>query len=316
MAGRPPRQWADIGRIEGAAERAAGRYSRGVSVLIGTESGLEGVGALDGRAVGPLAVDGAERWAIVDDREVWRGNGTWSCVSTWNGPPLTCLQLTGAGLLVGTRQGHLLRLAGDHLEVDASFDTQAGRDSWYTPWGAPADTRSIAALGDTVFVNAHVGGIVSREGDGPWRPLVDIHVDVHQVAAAPDGSLLAATGSAGFGRSTDRGSTWSWDHDGLHGSYCRAVAVAGDQVLLTASTGPHHTRGAVYRRPLGGEHQWQGVSEPVNGNIDTFWLAAAGDEAAFVTEDGTAWRSDDCGASWSRAGRYRLPRGLVIVPAN
>jgi hypothetical protein len=285
-------------------------------VLVGTAAGLDGVDALDGRAVGPLAVSGTQLWAIVDAREIWRANGNWRCVSTWSGPPLTCLQLTGAGVLVGTMQGHLLRLAGDHLEVDPSFDTQGGRDSWYTPWGAPADTRSIAAMGDTVFVNLHVGGIVSRFGDGPWRPLVDIHVDVHQVATAPDGSLLAATGAAGFGRSTDGGSTWTWDHDGLHGSYCRAVAVAGDQVLLTASTGPHHTRGAVFRRRLGGQHRWEQVSEPVNGNIDTFWLAAAGEEAAYVTEDGAVWTSDDSGATWSRAGTCRHPRGLVIAPAS
>ncbi|HET9442214.1 MAG TPA: hypothetical protein VFO65_02755 [Acidimicrobiales bacterium] len=286
-------------------------------VLVATEEGTEGLG---GRPVGPLATAaGGEVWAVVGERELWRRppGGSWEEVAV-GGHDLTCVQPLGTGVVVGTAEAHLLELDGDgrHLETVASFDAVADRAKWYTPWGGPADTRSIAASGDVLLVNIHVGG-VARSDDGPrgpWRALVDIDVDVHQVIAAPDGSLLVATGAAGFGRSTDGGETWAWDHEGLHGSYCRAVAVAGDHVLLSASTGPHTTRGAVYRRPLGSAGGWERVGGLVPGNVDTFWLAAAGDTAAFATEAGAVWASADAGATWDLVRQVGgRPRGLALV---
>jgi hypothetical protein len=297
-----------------------------MTVLVATDGGIatiDRVGTvgdgdqLAGRGVGPLVVHDGEVWAIVDGREVWRterGGTAWERRATWSGPPLTCLARTPEGLVVGTAEAHVLRLEGDQLQKVASFDELPERGDWYTPWGAPPDVRSMAVDGDSLLVNVHVGGVARRDGDAPWRALVDIDVDVHQVAVAPDGSVLTATGAAGFGRSSDGGSTWRWDDDGLHGSYCRAVAVAGDQVLLTASTGPGRTRGAVYRRPLGADSPWQRVSDLLDGNIDTFWLAAAGDRAAFVTQDGALWQSDDAGASWSLASEgQKAPRAVAIV---
>jgi hypothetical protein len=298
-----------------------------MTVLVGTTSGVEGAGGLTGRAVGPMATIGASTWALVDGREVWRHDGTWRRAATWDGPPLTCVLPvsetgqtgTGAGgeaVVVGTAEAHVLHLQGDALVLDHTFDELAERATWYTPWGGPPDTRSLAAARDSLLVNVHVGGVARRDGDGRWRPLVDIDVDVHQIVAAGDGSLLAATGAAGFGRSVDGGSTWRWDADGLHGSYCRALAIAGDQVLLSAATGPGRTRGGVYRRRLGAKGAWQRTSDLVEGNIDTFWLAAAGDEAAFVTADGQLWRSDDAGATWERASSTHAgPRGVTVLAA-
>ncbi|HEX2850392.1 MAG TPA: hypothetical protein VHN98_07555 [Acidimicrobiales bacterium] len=104
------------------------------------------------------------------------------------------------------------------------------------------------------------------------------------------------------------------DADGLHGSYCRAVAVAGDTVLLTASRGPHGSRGAVYRRSLGASGAWEAVTDEVDGNIDTFWLDARDDAAAFVTEAGERWESGDAGRTWSLAGRVAgTPRAVAIA---
>jgi hypothetical protein len=284
-----------------------------MAVLIGTTVGLEGAEELAGRSVGPMAVGSDEVWAIVDGREVWRGAGEWERVATWDGPALTCVQPVGGGLAVGTAEAHVLWLDDGRLRVDESFEALEDRGHWYTPWGGPADTRSMAAEDGTVLVNVHVGGVARRDADGRWHPLVDIDVDVHQVVVGPDGSLLAATGAAGFGRSADGGATWTWDDEGLHGSYCRAVAVAGDHVLLTASTGPGRTRGAVYRRPLGGSGSWELVAGPVAGNIDTFWLAAAGDDAAFVTQDGAVSISDDAGTTWSPAGSTAgRPIGIAL----
>ena len=284
-------------------------------VLVATQTGTEG---LDGRDVTALALDGDARWAVVDGREVWHGHAgdaEWSLVATWSGPALTCLLPHPEGLLVGTAEAHLLRLDGRTLATVESFDELPERSSWYTPWGGPADTRSLASVDtETLLVNVHVGGVACRDPGDAWRALVDIDVDVHQIAVAPDdASLVVATGAAGFGRSTDGGETWRWDHDGLHGSYCRAVAVAGDTVLLTASTGPFRTRGAVYRRPLGATSPWERVSDLFDANIDTFWLAAREDDAAFVTGDGQVWVSADAGASWAPADKVDgRPRALAV----
>jgi hypothetical protein len=227
---------------------------------------------------------------------------------------MTCLAVSGNDVIAGTEEAHVLRLNGQTLGIDESFDRLPERAAWYTPWGGPAATRSIARDDGTVLVNVHVGGIARSDAGGQWRALVDIDVDVHQVAVAPDGSLLAATGAAGFGRSADGGGTWEWDSNGLHGSYCRAVTVAGDQVLLTASTGPRGAEGAVYRRPLGEQGDWQRVTEFAKGNIDTYWLAAVDETATYVTGDGSVWISHDAGLSWDPVrDMTAAPRAIALL---
>jgi hypothetical protein len=284
---------------------------------VGSTGGVSSPGGpvgLAGRDVGPFATCGRDVWAIVDGREVWRGPDPWAACATGDGAALRCLAALGDGVvLVGTAEAHLLSFDGAGLHPVASFDAWSPRSEWYTPWGGPPDTRSLAAADDEPLVNVHVGG-VARQRSGEWEALVDIDVDVHQITVAMDGSLLVATGAAGFGRSTDGGTTWRWDADGLHGSYCRAVAVAGEEVLLSASTGPGRTRGAVYRRALGHTGPWTQTGPLVDGNIDTFWLAAVGEEAGFVTADGTVWLSADAGTTWAESGRAAgSPRGLAFV---
>jgi hypothetical protein len=308
-----------------------------VNVLIATGDGVVGLPGLEGRDVGAIATssrDDATVWALVDGAEVWRHErptGWFRAASTDDGSPaLTCLAVArdGDGVLVGTTGAHLARVVdgsgggggGGRIEVDGEFDALADRQRWYTPWGDPPDTRSIAVDPDdgSPLVNIHVGGVARRTpGDG-WRALVDIDVDVHQVLVAPDGSYLVATGAAGFGRSTDHGRTWRWDADGMHGSYCRAVAVTGggDQVLVSASEGPHQATGAVYRRPLGSDGAWQRVTPMVDGNVDTAWLAGdtGGTSAAFVTQDGVLFVSTDAGATWDEAGPTPAPpRALAFA---
>jgi hypothetical protein len=282
-----------------------------VELLVGSTGGVPG---LTGREVGPFATLDGTVWAIVDGREVWRGPDPWVPQGTWDGPRLTCLTPAGEGVvLVGTAEAHLLRLDTTGWRPVETFDAWPPRADWYTPWGGPPDTRSLATADGEPLVNVHVGGVARGRGGG-WQALVDIDVDVHQIAVAPDGSLLVATGAAGFGRSTDGGGEWRWDADGLHGSYCRAVAVAGEQVLLSASTGPRGTRGAVYRRALGHTGSWTLTGPLVDGNIDTFCLAASGDQAAFVTADRAVWVSADAGATWTERGHAEgSPRGLAFV---
>ncbi|MDQ4068883.1 MAG: glycoside hydrolase [Actinomycetota bacterium] len=271
-----------------------------MTILVGTGSGLhrveDGHSELEGRAITALAGD----WALVDGKAVWR-DGHWVGGDV-EGPDATCLLPLDDGVLLGTTEGHLVRQPGG--ERVASFEDAPGRDRWYTPWGGPADVRSLAAAPDgTLYVNVHVGGILrSTDGGATWEPTLDIDLDVHQVVVSEDGTVLAAT-ARGLAVSNDAGHTWTVVDDGLPATYARAVAVAGDTVLLSASTGPAGGRAAVYRRPLRGGAPFRrssiGLPSTLPGNVDTFCLVADGERAVVGTFAGRVYASDDAGASWS-----------------
>src|SRR5262249_51391316 len=134
-------------------------------------------------------------------------------------------------------------------------ETVPGREAWYTPWGDPPDTRSLAVdRGGTVYANVHVGGVVrSTDGGRSWEPTLDIEADVHQVLAHPrrPGHVFAAS-AVGLQTTVDAGATWQTVTEGLHATYLRAVAVATGGVLVSASTGPGGRRSALYRRTRAG----------------------------------------------------------------
>jgi hypothetical protein len=297
-------------------------------ILVATDDGLhvvngEGVVRVDdlaGRGVPALALDGETAWAIVDGRELWRSADglRWSRFAPILKRKAMCMALTPAGLLVGTSRAHLLRLEQDKLVPVPSFEEAEGRDAWYTPWGAPADVRSISA-GQTIYVNVHVGGVLrSTDGGDAWRPTLDIEEDVHQVLAPRDRpGLVLVAAAAGFGVSHDAGDTWRWDNDGLHAHYCRAVALAGDTVLVSASTGHHGRRAAVYRRVLEGgahfERCQSGLPEWFSDNVDTGCLVALGPTAVIGSEDGCVFLSRDAGERWVAVAKGLAPvRALAI----
>lgn len=304
--------------------------TRTMAVLVGTAGGLYRLGReerqdLAGREVTALARDGSRWWAITDGRTLWRGDrGAWVEIPTVPGLEVTCLAATPVGLLVGTAGAHLLRLTDAGLAPVEAFEAVEGRAAWHTPWGDPADARSIAVdAGGAVYVNVHVGGVVrSTDGGRTWTPTLDIEADVHQVLAHPArAGLVLAAAAIGLGVSADGGSTWRFDTDGLHARYLRAVAVAGDTVLISVSTGPGGRRAAVYRRRLddGGpfERCRDGLPEWFRGNIDTACLAAAGPIVALGTEDGRVFRSDGGGATWTLVTKG-LPavRCVALAPAS
>jgi len=70
-----------------------------------------------------------------------------------------------------TEEAHLLRLDGDRVARVESFDAMDGREAWYTPWGDPADVRSISVARDgALHVNVHVGASRARAtAVGPGR---------------------------------------------------------------------------------------------------------------------------------------------------
>lgn len=283
-----------------------------MEILVGTAGGLH-------RLAGPVSVEppggefralhpaGPKWWALVGDRALYRSTDgiQWRLIAPIHEYPATCVHATPEAVYIGTEEAHLLRFGPGATNLVESFDRVKDRDRWYTPWGGPPATRSISHDWDgTLYVNVHVGGIPrSRDGGKRWKPTIDVDADVHQVVAHPStaGLVFAAT-AYGLAVSTDGGDRWRFETDGLHGGYCRAVAVAGDALLLTASIGPRGGQAAVYRKPVGDsgpfERCRQGLPEWFGTNIDTHCLSAAGQTVAFGTDDGRVFVSDDAGATW------------------
>jgi hypothetical protein len=276
-----------------------------MDVLAGTAEGLfrltdAAVGQMTSTETSSLAGD----WAIVGDSEVV---SLASGISTTTAPlTAQCVVPYGDGALVGTAEAHLLEVepSGVTKSVE-SFDRIPTRDTWYTPWGAPPDTRSLTVTsGGVPLVNVHVGGVWrGSDGGSSWEEVVPVDNDTHQVLAAASGSRVVVAAAVGFGSSTDGGRTFTWTSEGLHATYSRAVAFCGDFVLLSASTGPRTDRGAVYRRPIDSdgpfERSHDGLPDWFAFNIDTFQLAAAGRVAAIGTQDGELYLSDNEGAAWT-----------------
>ncbi len=284
-------------------------------ILVGTAAGLFEFGAearapleaLAGVEITALARQGPTTWVLADGRSLRRlhDDGRLEEIARIEGPAGTCLAPAPGGLLVGTEEARLVRLEDGALRRLEAFERVEGRSRWFTPWGDPPETRSISVGPDgAVYVNVHVGGVVRSRDGARWTPTVDIEADVHQVLAHPGRpGLVAAAAAVGLGLSRDGGDTWRFDTAGLHARYLRAVAFAGDIVLVSASTGPSGRRAAVYRKALEGEAAFercgQGLPEWFTGNVDTACLAAAGTAVVLGTRDGRVYGSEDAGWTWT-----------------
>ncbi len=262
---------------------------------------------LVGQEVRALTLDSRAWWAIAEGQTILRSeiSGSWEEVAVTPGAQLTCLLPMQSGLLVGTAEAHLLQLRGDTLHGVEPFEEVDGRESWYTPWGGPPDTRSLSSdAAGALFVNVHVGGIVrSLDGGESWHPTLPIGADVHEVLAHPERpGVVLAPAAVGLALSLDGGSSWRYETEGLHATYCRAVAASGDVILVTASTGPRGGQAAIYRRSLDDDAGFQrcrdGLPEWFSSNIDTGCLAASGFTAVFGTADGRLFTSSDGGQGW------------------
>lgn len=211
-----------------------------------------------------------------------------------------CVQPTPETIWIGSDEGRLFGLERGVVAEDEFFANAPGRDSWYTPWGAPADIRSMALDADhTLYINVHVGGILRYDNTGVV-PTLDIDADVHQVAAHPTkkGAVFAAT-AHGLAQAHN-GHDFDFRTEGLHATYCRAVAVLNDRILISASTGPSTTRGRLYVSDL-----WEGAFEPrlsglpewFDDNLNTHCIAGS-EQGVFIGHRDTVWRSDDGGDTW------------------
>jgi hypothetical protein len=290
-----------------------------VDVLLGTAKGLfrlSDAGVAPVAATETDAMDGG--WAIVEGAEVVSLD---SGVTATTAPlTATCIAARGEGALIGTEEAHLFEVQGSgSIEPVESFDRIPTRDSWYTPWGAPPDTRSLTIASDGVpLVNVHVGGV--WRGDpaaDDWTEVIQVDNDAHQVLASHGDARVLVAAAVGFGWSTDGGRSFDWTTDGLHARYARAVAFAGSYAMVTASTGPRTDRGAVYRRPLDGDRPFErchaGLPEWFPFNVDTFQLAARDECVAIGTTDGEVYLSEDEGSTWALVADDLPPIHCVSV---
>ncbi len=301
----------------------AATWSDGLFVFAGETRRQE----LAGHSVRALAPDqDGGALAIVDGHSLCRRTceGAWSTIAT-SQLDLACLAVVGDVIYLGTDDARILRVSQDGERVSqngkisplSGFETTPGRDTWYAGSalidgklvGPPLGVRSMTATSDgaALLANVHVGGIPrSTDGGVTWQPTIDVDSDVHEVCAHPfDPRTVIAAAAIGLCISRDGGVTWTVEQEGLHASYCSAVAFSEKDILVAASTDHFAARGAVYRRPIEGTLDGKGPLEPVRGLprwlggiVDTGCIAALGSALAVADKAGNLYASADAGHSW------------------
>jgi hypothetical protein len=287
---------------------------------------------LAGQSVRALAPDDrGGALAIVEGHSLCRraSGGEWSAIAT-SDRPLACAVAAGGVVYAGTDDARILRVSETGtIELLGGFDDVAGRDAWFAGSavidgqrvGPPLGVRSMTATADraVLLANVHVGGIPrSVDGGVTWHPTIDIDADVHEVCAHPTRpSTVIAAAAVGLCISRDGGATWAVEQDGLHASYCSAVAFSGDDILVAASADHFATQGAIYRRPIDGHGRLapvRGLPMWLEGIADTGGIATRESAVAVADRAGNLYVSADGGSTWSRrASRLPTPSSLLVV---
>jgi hypothetical protein len=304
-------------------------WSDGLFTVIGNTAHQE----LAGQSVRGLALDGrGAAIAIVDSHSLRRRtpDGHWHTIAD-SGPALSCCVAVKDAIYLGTDDARIFRIAasGGKLEPLPGFDVTPGCEKWYAGaalvdgrlLGPPLGIRSMSATcnGAVLFANVHVGGIPrSADGGETWQSTIDIESDVHEVRCHPTrSSIVIAAAAVGLCTSRDGGITWRAERQGLHASYCSAVAFAGDDMLVAAATDHFAAQGAIYRRTVDSD----GPLLPVDGNFpqridgitDTGNIATRGSAVAVADRGGNLYLSEDAGCTWSRGSiKLPAPSGLLI----
>ncbi len=256
--------------------------------------------------------------------------GEWAAVAT-SEFELSCCMAVRDAVYVGTDDARMLRLSDGRGVFDPidGFDKVAGRDTWFAGsaivngqrLGPPLYIRSVAANsnGSILFANVHVGGIPrSMDGGRTWQPTIDINCDVHEVRAHhADPDIVVAASAIGLCISRDAGATWTIERDGLHASYCSAVAFSGDDILVSASTDHFAAQGRIYRRPIRLDGDTVAVENGlltwINGIADTGCIATNGSTIAVVDRAGALYLSTECGLAWSRSSSELPTPSSVLI---
>jgi hypothetical protein len=298
-----------------------------MSVLVGTNDGLFTLDGASAHELGGYAVSGiAGGWVIVNGETVmYRAATDWRQALSVKTPERS-LGARGAILdrgdeaIVGYGPSLLRVFKRDRFEPIEGFDKVAGRDEWHAVGSREPYVRSLSATaGGVLLANVHVGGIPRSMDDGAtWQPTIDVDADVHEVRAHPERpEVVLAAAAVGLCRSDDTGTTWEVHTDGLHATYCRAVALAGDLMLVSASTGPFTEQGAVYRRALDADGPFErctdGLPDWQPYNIDTGCLDTDGVRVAFGGTDGVVYGSEDAGRTWRVLARGLPPVTAVVI---
>ena len=250
---------------------------------VGTVAGLFSIDGSTEQVIGDTRINhvvdaGGTLWALDGKGRIHRDDSV--VASLPDGETGLCVQPAASGTWIGAPAAKLYRLDDTGVSEDEFFADAPGREAWHTPWGGPPDVRSMTLdASQTLYINVHVGGILRYP--------------------TSEGAIFAA---CAYGLATSsNGHDFEIRDDGLHASYCRAVAVADETVYLSASTGPRTSRGRVYRGGL-----WEAPFEPMtaglpewfDGNVNTHCLLAK-DDKVWIGFDDKVWVSDDRGESWS-----------------
>ncbi len=318
-----------VKQAAGVATLLVATWGDGLFAVTGDEHKQE----IAGESVRGLAPDGrGGALAIVGGRSLRRRgpSGDWTTVAT-SEFELSCCVAVGDAIYVGTDDARMLRLSGASgvLEPMEAFDATAGRNTWFAGsaivngqrMGPPLGVRSLAANsnGTVLFANVHVGGIPrSLDGGKSWQPTIDIHSDVHEVHAHPARpEIVVAAAAVGLCISRDFGASWVVEREGLHDPHCYAVAISGDDILISAAKDPFAAEGRIYRRSLkldgpltpveGGMPLWTG------GVVDTGCIAASGSCIVIADKAGNLYCSEDFGRAWScRSTGLPKPSGVLM----
>jgi hypothetical protein len=268
--------------------------------------------------------------AIVAGHSVRRraSDGRWNTIAA-SEHELSCTVAVGNTIYVGTDDARIFRLDnGGELQPLRGLDSIDGRDGWYAgtvtidgqELGPPLGIRSISSTASgALLASVHVGGIPkSTDGGKTWKPTIEVDFDVHEVRAHPaDPNIVIAAAAIGLCISRDAGATWTVEREGLHASYCSAVAFAGNDVLVAASADHFAAQGAIYKRALDEDGRLERVCvnglEWVEGIADTACIAADAETLA-IADRVNLYVSRDAGRTWPiRADGVRGANSLVIV---
>lgn len=298
-----------------------------MSVRVGTADGLYTLNDSTTREVEGHSVTAlAHGWAIFDgETVVHETDDGWRQAMTVRSPERS-LGIHGALLarpddaIVGWGASLTRVFKTKRFEPIAGFEEVPGREDWHAVGSRQPYVRSLTATPDGVLLaNVHVGGIPRSADDGAtWQPTIDVDADVHQVRAHPRRpELVFAAAAVGLCRSDDAGETWAVLTDGLHASYCRAVATAGDVMFVSASTGPFSEQAALYRRAIDSdgplERCTDGLPEWQPRNIDTACVDTDGTRVAFGGADGIVYGSEDAGRTWQVLADGLPPVSAVTI---
>lgn len=163
----------------------------------------------------------------------------------------------------------------------------------------------------TVLARTWVEGLFrSTDGGETWTQVAPELTRLHvtNIAAAPDGSLWAATfGGGGAFRSRDEGATWEPAGDGLADRAVLCLAVAADGALWAGTYGD-----GVYRRR--GAEAWQPVVEGLPPRAIVPVLSVGDDGRAWAAvQGGGLFVLGDDRPSWQAVGGLETPRNVTTV---